>query len=111
MASGGPAIAKPEPRRRNPAFLRFVKMLPCTWRDLSRCDGVIEADHVGPRGLSRKSHDDETIPTCMLHHRQRTDHCGPFRQLARDVVRGRIAAAIESTQARYRASLVNPIPF
>lgn len=31
--------------------------------------GIIEAAHVGPRGLSQKCPDREAIPLCRLHHR------------------------------------------
>ncbi len=53
---------KPE---RNPAYLKFVRGLPCcvcgkTWG--------IEAAHTGPHGLSQKAPDAETIPLCRLHH-------------------------------------------
>jgi len=37
--------------------------------DFGPCDGVVEADHAGARGLGRKAGDDTCIPLCVRHHR------------------------------------------
>lgn len=42
------------------------------------CEGRIEANHAGPRGLSQKSHDDECFPMCSGGHRDWTDYRGQF---------------------------------
>lgn len=58
---------------RNPAYLAWVRSLPCTvcyiWGLTRRQYGPVEAAHVGPRALSRKCSDFETIPLCVWHHR------------------------------------------
>lgn len=55
-------------RPRNFAYMLWVKSLPCTVSSMD-CNGPVEAAHVGDRGLSRKSNDEETIPLCSGHHR------------------------------------------
>src|SRR5262245_2971285 len=81
--------------------MRWVKTQPCMWRDLSRCAGVVEADHGGRRPLSHKAPDDTCVPCCTLHHRQRTDCSGPFRYLTRDEMRMLLDAEIERMQKGY----------
>jgi len=36
---------------------------------LGRCEGRVEADHLGRRGSGRKAHDSTCIPLCRYHHR------------------------------------------
>lgn len=61
---------------RNPAYLAWIRTLPCVCceqllRSLrSEQCGPTEAAHVGERGLSQKSSDLETIPLCRWHHTQ-----------------------------------------
>ncbi len=54
---------KPE---RDPKRLAFIRSLPCIvcggWR-------FIEAAHFGPRGLSQKTSDADTLPVCRFDHR------------------------------------------
>ena len=52
---------------RDPAFLAFVRSLPCSI--CYRTRGV-EAAHIGRRGMAQKSSDREAIPLCSLHHRE-----------------------------------------
>lgn len=85
-------------RPRDTTWMLAVKQLPCMWRDLSPCEGPVEADHAGRRGLGRKAHDRTCVPACMDHHRQRTDHAGPFRALSRETIRIKLDAAIAQTQ-------------
>lgn len=70
-------------RVRDLARLSAIHDLPCAARHLPGhvCAGAIEADHVGRRPMGRKSDDAATIALCRLGHRQRTDHCGPFRHM------------------------------
>ena len=78
-------------RVRDPAYLAQVRTLPCWFgvtHDGHRCDGRMEADHAGYRGLGAKSNDDEAIPLCLLHHRQRTDFSGPFKGWDQGRMRG-----------------------
>lgn len=66
-------------RVRDRDYLLRVRALPCCARELGGCEGPIEADHAGRRPMGRKCSDDEAIPICQLHHRQRTDFSGPFK--------------------------------
>lgn len=79
-------------RMRDVEHLLLVKQLPCCrpvvcrggelrkqqTDEWERCEGPIEADHAGRRPLGRKCSDDETIPLCRRHHRDRTDLRGVF---------------------------------
>lgn len=99
-------------RPRDFARMGWVKTQPCCAAELSSCDGPIEADHAGRRGLSRKADDSTTIPLCRLHHRQRTDHSGPFRSWDRDQMRAWLAVQIHETEARWlRYNAGTGIPF
>jgi hypothetical protein len=93
---------RPTPRRserhRDVTFMLRVKLLPCAARELGGCSGVIEADHAGRRPLGRKCNDDECVPLCQLHHRQRTDFSGPFKHWTRQEMREFLDLAISETQ-------------
>lgn len=71
--------ARRSARVRDVAYLALVRQQPCCAAYLGGCEGPIEADHVGRRGLGQKCSDYETIALCRLHHRQRTDFSGPFK--------------------------------
>ena len=98
---------RPTPRRasrvRDTDYMLWVKTLDCAAHGMSPCGGVIEADHGGRRGLGQKSDDTTTYPLCTTHHRERTDFSGPFKRWSQADMRGWIAAAIEHTQALWRA--------
>ncbi len=51
------------------AYLAWLHELPCS---LFPCHmpsrGIIEAAHIGPRGLSQKVPDRQAIPLCRGHH-------------------------------------------
>ena len=51
---------------RNPAYLRWIRSLPCV---VCRTTRAVEAAHTGPHGLSQKSSDLSAIPLCGRHHR------------------------------------------
>ena len=64
---------------RNPAYLRWIRSLPCLVCHTSR---AVEAAHTGPHGLSQKSSDLSAIPLCGKHHRTGDDsyhRLGPRR--------------------------------
>ncbi len=63
------------------------------------CGGVIEADHLGPHGLSHKGEDRLVAPICTQHHRERTDHSGAFRDFDREDMRDFVSIAIQHTHA------------
>lgn len=99
-------------RLRDGVFMRFVKTLLCSveeeWPDPNTpptpCSGVIEADHMGDRGLGQKCSDSETAPMCTGHHRERTDHTGSFKHLKREDVRAWRQRAIQRTQTLFAES-------
>jgi hypothetical protein len=54
------------PANRDPKRLQWIRQQPCA---VPGCKArYCEAAHVGPRALSRKQDDSETIPLCMFHH-------------------------------------------
>lgn len=58
-------------RQRDVKYMLWVKSLECCARTslgLTNCQGVIEADHAGTRGLGRKADDRTVIPLCWFHH-------------------------------------------
>lgn len=95
-----------KPRRsgrvRDTEYMLAVKQLPCAARFALGCAGPIEADHAGRRPLGRKCNDNETIPLCREHHRQRTDGYGFFREAlpAGETVRMWLDRAIAETRDR-----------
>ena len=50
---------------RDPAYLDFIRSLPCVCCFNHR---GIESAHVGERGLSQRCPDREAIPLCKWHH-------------------------------------------
>ncbi|HEV3332007.1 MAG TPA: hypothetical protein VG096_13540 [Bryobacteraceae bacterium] len=64
---------------RNPAYLQWIRTLPCSVCQTTR---QIEAAHTGPHGISQKSSDLSAIPLCRKHHRTGDDlyhRLGPRR--------------------------------
>ena len=64
---------------RNPAYLRWIRSLPCL---VCRTTRAVEAAHTGPHGLSQKSSDLCAIPLCGRHHRTGDDsyhRLGPWK--------------------------------
>jgi len=51
---------------RSPAYLRWIRSLPCS---VCRATRTVEAAHTGPHGLGQKSSDLSAIPLCARHHR------------------------------------------
>ena len=92
-------------RVRNLSYLAWVHTLTCAASGLNGhvCEGPIEADHVGPRPLGRKADDTTCIALCLLAHRQRTDHAGPFRAFTRDDMRRWVAEQLAITAAAWAA--------
>ena len=86
-------------RVRDTAYMLRVKELPCAAWLMSPCGGVVEADHAGRRGLGQKCPDNETIPICTTHHRERTDFSGAFKDWDQSMMRAWLASEIAATQA------------
>lgn len=98
-----PKARRSTPRRsgrvRDVPWMLAVKELPCRARRLSACDGPVEADHEGRRGLGQKCSDRETAPLCKLHHLQRETFSGPFSNWHHDEMRAWLDENIRETQA------------
>lgn len=93
--------ARSEPRRgprRDPAYRARVRRLKCAARLMSPCQGRVECDHMGPRGLGQKCHDDEGGPMCQGHHRDRTDYAGVFEKFLGADMRRWCDRVIEETR-------------
>lgn len=67
---------RPKPRAgADPQYLDWIRQQPCVCPPaadpykFTRADNVIEAAHVGVRGLGQKCPDAEAIPLCAWHHR------------------------------------------
>jgi hypothetical protein len=80
----------------------WVKSQPCCARFISYCDGPIEADHAGRRGLGQKCDDRECIPLCAKHHRERTDMRGAFGGFHAERMREWLDRRIAETQTLAR---------
>jgi hypothetical protein len=93
-------------RPRDTAFMLWVKTLLCAVEEEwplfpvkpTPCDGVIEADHMGARGLGRKADDSTCVPMCSNHHRERSDHAGTFRAMTKEQLRTWRGRAMLRTQ-------------
>ncbi len=67
---------------KDPKRLKWIRSLPCIF-DSPTCDGPVEAHHRTGAGLALKAPDDETMPLCSLHHKQRHDSTGAFFKLTK----------------------------
>lgn len=100
------AKSKYRRRERQLDYMLGVKQLPCAALIVPghECEGPIEADHAGGRGMGQKAHDSTVIPLCQLAHRQRTDFTGVFRgwdqAQMRDFLLGRIIQTQRAMLAR-----------
>lgn len=90
-------------RERDFDYMGWVKQQPCAAATLSACEGPVEADHAGRRGVGQKADDSTCIPLCSSHHRQRTDFSGVFRDWDRERMRYWLIGEIASANTRYAA--------
>lgn len=58
-------IYRPAKPVRDPAYLKWIRALPCCVCGSQR---GVEAAHTGSRGLSTKSCDRSCVPLCRQHH-------------------------------------------
>lgn len=102
-------------RERDLPRMAWVKTLPCSvYVDpphdrVTRCDGVIEADHMKSSGaLSNKGPDDGCAPMCHGHHGERTNSYGTFSRelISRDEEREWRDRQVERTRSQYASGLV-----
>jgi hypothetical protein len=87
-------------RLRSTDYMLGVKELPCAALIVPGhvCDGPIEADHAGRRGVGRKALDGTVIPMCRLAHRQRESFSGPFREWDQAAMRAFLDGRILQTR-------------
>jgi hypothetical protein len=103
------ATRRKSERVRDTPWMLMVKRLPCCVRGMviaTPCRGPVEADHVGRRPLGRKCNDQETIPLCRKHHRERTDWSGMFRTWQKEYMQNWLKVALGSTQLDVSRMLV-----
>jgi hypothetical protein len=93
-------------RERAPAYMAWVKTLPCYVVALrltfaTPCRGVVEADHAGSKmseGDGLRAYDHTCIPLCTGHHRERHDFCGTFEAFDQQQMRVFLSTAIAHTR-------------
>lgn len=83
----------------------WVRKLPCAARAVDPgCNGHVQADHAGRRGLGQKADDRTCIPLCAKHHTQRASFHGPFRSWSQADMRLWLATVIKETQDLYETT-------
>lgn len=65
------------------------------------CEGPIEAHHRTGAGLALKAPDDEAMPLCQKHHKERHDGTGVFFRLTKSERRTWEAEMVARYQALY----------
>lgn len=99
-------------RPRDTPYMLWVKSLSCAvlefwmpWEhEIGTCDGPIQADHMGRRGIGQKAADDTCAPMCRRHHRERTDHSGVFRHATREQAREWCAGVVRDIREIWSAT-------
>jgi hypothetical protein len=91
------------PRRaaavRDPAYLAFVRTLPCAAP--VACRRPSQAHHAGLRGLGQRASDDTAVPLCAQHHADWHAAAGPFRGWDRAARAAWALTVIAETRALY----------
>ena len=94
------AIPKPQKRKRDPAYMKFVRTLPCSALNLGPCSGGVIAHHAGIHpGWGRKADDDTCVALCNSHHMALHALSGDFRGFCRETLRIWQDEAISGTRA------------
>ena len=86
----------------DPAYLAWVRTLPCLMASTGRCDGNlprVHAHHAIYRSQGGK--DDVAVPLCASCHHHWHNHTGPFRGLSKFERWGWATGAIAYTQRLY----------
>jgi hypothetical protein len=89
------------------AYRAWVRRQPCCARTLigHRCDGRVEGDHVGRRGLGQKCDDAAMVALCQLGHQHRDAFHGCFREWDQGQMRRWLADQVADHRQRYEAQL------
>lgn len=86
--------------RKDPAYLKRVRSLPCVLASTGRCWGRLDPHHAGKHpGVGLKAHDTTAIPLCRAHHDAWHDHRGHFEGWNCDHRRAWADEQIARTQA------------
>ena len=104
-------------RERDFDRMGFVKTMTCSvvaipppWcSKLTECIGIIEADHMGARGLSHKAADDTVAPLCTGHHRERTDGSGTFKKATKELERPWRELCVARARAAWDLFILSPV--
>jgi hypothetical protein len=86
-------------RARDRVYMDRVRSMPCIAGSIGGCFGRMEAHHAGLRHVNAIADDSTCVPLCQQHHRQFTDHTGPFKTWTRDERRAWQDEAITETRA------------
>jgi hypothetical protein len=97
-----------QPKPKDPKRLKWCRGLACAFEG-GDCAGPIEAHHPTGAGLALKAPDDQAIPLCTRHHRDRHNHTGPFKSMTKDQRKTWEADMVANYQALYDAD--NPKEF
>ena len=97
-------------RPRDLEYMQWVRTQPCCAVGMvshkSPCDGPIEADHAGRRGMRQKADDRTCIPLCRKHHHERGSFSGGFRDWDQSGMRHWLVVMISRHQARYDETVI-----
>ncbi len=90
-------------RVRNRDFLAFVHTLACCSRNLqgAKCDGPLDASHLGERPFGVKASDDTAVAQCRACHSGWENCRGPFRGWTKEQRRTWADQQIGQTRAAY----------
>ena len=88
-------------RPRDWEYMAWVREQRCAAHDLGPCQGWVEADHAGRRGMRQKADDRTCIPLCQGHHAQRDSFAGPFRTWDQARMRSWLAGMVTLYQTKY----------
>jgi hypothetical protein len=92
-------------RPRDLEYMKWVRRQPCCARNFATtpCEGRVQADHAGRRGMRQKADDRTCIPLCRRHHRERDNFHGAFKEWGHDRMRQWLDAMIVRHQLIYDA--------
>lgn len=94
---------KPIGRVRNKQHLAAVHSLPCLATSVDpshKCEGKIDAAHLGNRAQNRKANDDTSVSLCHKAHMQLHSLSGPFKHFTKEQRRAWEQWAIAETRKK-----------
>jgi hypothetical protein len=93
-------------REMDPDYLAWLRTQTCRAYFLiadlkDRCNGRMEADHVGMRGLGQKCSDSECLTLCQRHHRDRHGLTGVFAGWSRERMHEWFEVNVRAQRSKY----------